>query len=138
VRVTTSKPYRVFLAGVCRRLAVRDAGPLSADLANYQYNTGLRYGILGDGEGANGDPSLFATWLRHGPVRCVSYTPDIAGHGTLVTRGWPLEGGWAITDLDTFGGIWKLNDFTFGKRSAILAAMRTSAPVISFRPSGAL
>ena len=72
--------------------------------------------MMGDGEGQTGDPSLFSTWLAHGPATCVSYSPDAAGHGTLLTRGWPLGGGRALIDLDTFNGTWKFNDFTFGTR----------------------
>lgn len=128
-----SARYRAFLDSACHAFATRDSNALASDLSNYQYNNGLRYGMLGDGEGQTGDPSLFSTWLAHGPVACVSYSPDVAGHGTLLTRGWPLGGGWGLIDLDIFNGSWKFNDFTFGTRNALISAMATSHPILQFR-----
>jgi hypothetical protein len=66
-------------------------------------------------------------------VRCQDYTPDIAGHGTLLTSGWSQQGGWSLIELDTYGGAWKINDFTFGDRAALYRAMQTSQPIVQFR-----
>jgi hypothetical protein len=55
---------------LCAALPRKDAPTVIRDLPYYQYNSGLRYGTLGDGEGQTGDPSLMATWLVHTHVQC--------------------------------------------------------------------
>ena len=46
-------------------LARKDSSTVTKALPYYQYNSGLRYGMLGDGEGQTGDPGSMATWLAH-------------------------------------------------------------------------
>ena len=132
VVVAASTPYMTFLAATCHALAAGDAATISNELPYYQYNSGVRYGLLGDGEGQTGDPSLLGTWLQGGSVRCQDYTPDLSRHGTLLTSGWSQQGGWALLELDTYSGAWKINDFTFGGRAALYQAMQTSHPIVQF------
>jgi len=99
---------------------------------NYQYNTGVRYGNLGDGEGQSADPSILSTWLGSAVISCRYYTPDVAGHGTLLTSGWRLAGGWGLIEMDNLDGTWKINDFTFGTSSALYYAMHTSHPILAY------
>jgi hypothetical protein len=129
---TPTAGYSAFLATTCHALATASAATISGELPYYQYNSGLRYGTLGDGEGQTGDPGLLSTWLQGSSVRCQFYTPDVAGHGTLLTSGWNQPGGWSLIELDTFGGAWKINDFTFGDRSALYRAMQTSQPILGY------
>lgn len=131
--VASSKPYTTFLASICHALTTRDASTLTAALPYYQYNSGLRYGLLGDGEGLTGDPSLFGSWLASAHVVCVRFTPDIAGHGTVLTSGWGQFGGWSLIEMDTFNGVWKLNDLTFGQEGPLNKAMATSSPIMPYR-----
>jgi len=127
-----SSPYLAFLSATCRAFASGDAATISNELPYYQYNSGVRYGSLGDGEGQTGDPSLLGTWLQGGTVRCEYYTPDIAGHGTFLASGWNQPGGWSLIELDIFNGAWKINDFTFGSRGALYQAMQTSQPILAY------
>ena len=127
-----SSPYRSFLGSLCHAIAAADATAVSNDLPYYQYNTGVRYGVLGDGEGQTGDPSLLGAWLQGGTVRCQYYTPDVAGHGTVLASGWKQPGGWGLIELDTFNGAWKINDFTFGDRTSLYRAMQTSQPILVY------
>lgn len=131
--VPSSAAYDAFLSRVCQAFTARDAGTLRAALPYYRYNTGLRYGRLGGGEGQNGDPGLFSTWLTGATVRCASYSPDVAGHGTLLTTGWKRYGGAALIDLDTFNGAWKFNDFTFGREAALRFVMKGAMPIIPYQ-----
>jgi hypothetical protein len=101
-------------------------------LPYYQYNSGLRYGYLGDGEGQTGDPNLMRTWLADARPRCVSFTPGYNAHGTVLTVGWRSPGPAALLDLDIFNGHWKINDFTFGSESALAQAMKTSSPIVRY------
>lgn len=129
-----SPAYHDFLRTICNALARSDASAIKARLPYYQYNSGLRYGVLGDGEGRTADPGLLDTWLQASPVRCQFYTPDLAGHGTLLASGWKQQpGGWGLIEMDTFNGTWKINDFTFGPRGALYFAMQTSHPVLVYR-----
>jgi hypothetical protein len=114
-------------------LTTRDAGTVINQLPYYQYNSGLRYGMLGDGEGETGDPSLMRTWLSRSGVQCKYFTPDVAGHGTVLTRGWAQPGGWGLIEMDTFNGHWKINDFTFGGGPALYHAMRVAGPILAYR-----
>ncbi|GAC1445531.1 MAG: hypothetical protein NVSMB52_06910 [Chloroflexota bacterium] len=102
-------------------------------LPYYQYNSGVRYGRLGDGEGQTGDPALIGTWLAGTSIKCVLFTGDVAGHGTVLTSGWAQPGGWNLIEMDTFNGVWKINDFTFGDRSALYQAMQATRPVLKYR-----
>ncbi len=125
---TTTPAYRRFLTTLCSALAGRDATTVQGLLPYYQYNNGVRYGWLGDGEGQTADPSILASWLNQGNVRCTRFTPDIAGHGTVLTSGWSLRGGWSLIEMDIYGGAWKINDFTFGDQPTLAAAMRQAYP----------
>ncbi len=131
--VVVNAGYLAFVNSICRALSSHDTSSLTSDLPYYQYNTGLRYGMLGDGEGQTGDPSLFTTWLQGANVRCVKYTADIAGHGVLLTRGWSQPAPWSLVELDTFNGTWKINDFTFGGEVALSDALKTTQPVLRYR-----
>lgn len=128
------KSYFAFLRTICRAFSARDAGTIINSLPYFQYNSGLRYGNLGDGEGQTGDPGLMRTWLAQHRARCVYFTPDVAGHGTVLTRGWRVGGmRWSLIELDTFQGHWKINDFTFGARRNLWWAMQSSQPVLAYR-----
>jgi len=127
-----SRGYAVFVHHLCRSLAAADAAAIRSLLPYYQYNSGVRFGTFGGGEGETGDPAIISSWLAGGRVRCRSYTRDIAGHGTLLAGGWNVSGGWALLDLDTFGGVWKVNDFTFGRFHVLFHAMRTFHSVLRY------
>jgi hypothetical protein len=132
--VAMSGSYRAFLRTVCAALSARDSATLRSELPYFQYNSGLRYGVLGDGEGQTADPGALNAWLASSHVRCTYFTPDVAGHGTLLASGWKrAPGQWSLLELDTFGGSWKVNDFTFGSRAALYAAMQTSHPIGVYR-----
>ena len=130
--VTVGSSYAAFIDASCHAFAAGDTNTISNELPYYQYNSGLRYGTLGDGEGQTGDPSLLGTWLQGGTVRCQYFTPDVAGHGTLLTSGWQQPGGWSLIELDTFNGAWKINDFTFGDCASLYRAMQTSQPIVTY------
>jgi hypothetical protein len=117
---------------MCVAFARRDSSAVTRDLPFYQYNSGLRYGTLGDGEGQTGDPSLMATWLAHSSVRCVFQSSGSHGHGTVLATGWPVRGGSALIELDIYSGRWKINDLTFGRYGALYRAMQTDRPVIRY------
>lgn len=102
-------------------------------LPYYQYNSGLRWGMLGDGEGQTADPSLVNNWLQGSKTRCTGYSGDNAGHGTVMVAGWVQNGGWSLLDVDTFNGVWKINDFTFGSRPAIHNAVRAAGAILPYR-----
>jgi len=123
-----SAPYRAFLSTLCTAFATRDATAVQGALPYYQYNNGVRYGWLGDGEGQTADPSILTSWLNQGTIRCKDFTPDMDGHGTLLAAGWPLRGGWNLIEMDTYGGVWKINDFTFGDQPTLFAAMQQAYP----------
>jgi hypothetical protein len=128
-----SRRFSGFVRTLCTALRRRDARTIVDSLPHYQYNSGLRYGYLGDGEGQTGDPSLLGTWLAKNQVRCVYFTPDVAGHGLLLTRGWPLpSGNWSLIEMDTFNGRWKINDFTFGRFPRLFQAMHLAHPILRY------
>jgi hypothetical protein len=133
--VEMSAAYRRFFVTMCGALSRHDASTIQGELPYYQYNSGLRYGTLGDGEGTTGDPVLLSTWLARGRVRCAFVTPDQDGHGTILTAGWAgAPGPWSLLEMDTFNGSWKINDFTFGTLNALYSAMQNSAqPVVVYR-----
>ncbi len=130
--VTVGKPYALFVHRICQAFAARDADTIINELPYFQYNSGLRYGHMGDGEGHTADPGLMRTWLAASTVRCRKMTPSLAGHGTVLASGWSEPGGWAIVELDIFNGNWKINDFTFGDRRTLLRAMRSAGPIIRY------
>jgi hypothetical protein len=123
-----SAEFKAFVSTLCNAFTARDASTVSSSLPYYQYNSGVRYGWLGDGEGQTADPSILQTWLAPGTVRCRYFTPDLRGHGTLLTDGWPLRGGWSLVEMDTYGGAWKINDFTFGGHAALWQAIQQAYP----------
>ena len=133
--IVMSAPYRAFLTSMCGALRRRDSATLRNELPYYQYNSGLRYGPLGNTEGTGGDPALLAAWLNGGSVRCTLVTPDVAGHGTVLAGVWGgAPSSWSLIEMDTFNGAWKINDFTFGPRSALVTAMRNTAePTLVYR-----
>ncbi len=117
---------------LCTALAQNDASTAVRLLPYYQYNSGLRYGMLGDGEGETGDPSLMTSWLAGSHVRCRYQTTGAFGHGTVLATGWKRPGETALIELDTYSGRWKINDFTFGPRGALFVAMQTARPVLPY------
>lgn len=131
-RIVLSSSFATFLSTICHALASRDVNVLTSALPYYEYNSGLRYGMLGDGEGQTGAPSLIGTWLQNASTRCRYFTPDQAGHATLLTSGWTQPGPWGLIEMDTFNGAWKINDFTFGAQAALWQAMQTSQPVLPY------
>ncbi len=131
--VAVSKDYASFTATICHSFAARDASTIINALPYFQYNSGLRYGSMGDGEGQTADPALMRNWVASSKVTCNFFTRDVAGHGSLLASGWTQPGGWSLLDLDTYGGHWKINDFTFGDRASLYGAMQTSGPIVPFR-----
>lgn len=117
---------------ICGALARRDAGTVTAALPYYQYNSGLRYGMLGDGEGQTGDPSLMTTWLAHSHVQCKLQSSGSHEHGTVLATGWPQPGGTALIEFDTYSGRWKINDFTFGVYGPLARAIQTAGPIVPY------
>ncbi|MGH2443224.1 MAG: hypothetical protein ACRDFX_08680 [Chloroflexota bacterium] len=130
--VVLGTTYARFLHQICGALSAGDATTISNALPFYQYNSGLRYGNLGDGEGQSGDPALLTTWLQGATTRCTKYTPDVAGHATVLTTGWKQSGGWSLIEMDTYNGVWKINDFTFGSKHPLVQAMKTSHPILTY------
>jgi hypothetical protein len=130
--VTVSPAYRSFLSSLCRAFSRGDASAIINSLMYYQYNSGLRYGNLGDGEGQTGETSLMQTWLSGRHVSCRFFTPDDAGHGTVLTAGWDTPGPWSLIELDTVQGHWKINDFTFGRQGALYRAMRVAGVILPY------
>ena len=132
----TASVDRTFLASVralCSALSTGDAGAVANSLMHYQYNSGLRWGTLGDGEGQTSDPSLLSTWLAQARPRCVSLTTGNGGYGAVLTRGWSQPGPAAIIEMDVIDGKWKINDFTFGSEASMARAMQVHAPVLPYR-----
>jgi hypothetical protein len=117
---------------VCTAFSNKDAAAVTRNLPYYQYNSGLRYGVLGDGEGQTGDPSLMTTWLAHAHVQCKFQSSGSHGHGTVLATGWPQQGGTALIELDTYSGRWKINDFTFGPFGELYRAMQTARPILRY------
>jgi hypothetical protein len=123
-----------FIRTLCKTLSSGDASGVDAHLMHYQYNSGLRWGMIGDGEGTTSDPSLMYTWLSGSQVRCRSFSPSNGGHGTLITVGWAQPGPWSLLDLDLLNGQWVINDFTFGSPARLARAMHSvSKPVMKYR-----
>jgi hypothetical protein len=128
-----SATYLAFVKSLCRALTSKNSAAVTADLPYYQYNSGLRWGMMGDGEGHSDDPSELNVWLSASNVRCTQYTPNQSGHGTLLARGWTQPGPWSLIEFDVYpSGKWKINDFTFGSRNVLYRAMQTAGPPISF------
>ena len=71
VSVVVDGGFATAVRSLCAALARKDSSTVTRALPYYQYNSGLRYGMLGDGEGQTGDPGLMATWLAHSSVHCV-------------------------------------------------------------------
>ncbi len=132
--VVVSPAYTSFLRTLCGAMTAGNAGALTGHLMHYQYNSGLRWGMLGDGEGQTADPGIMSTWLSGSHVRCRSYSPNSAGHGTLLTSGWARPGPWSLLDLDLLNGQWVINDFTFSTGPALARAMHgVTKPIIPYR-----
>ncbi len=131
--VVVGKPFASFLHIVCSAFASGDSKTIIDLLPYYQYNSGLRYGMLGGGEGQTADPNLMRTWLASARPHCVSFSPGIMGHGTVLTVGWKTPAPASIVEFDMFNGHWKVNDFTFADRSALERAMRVSSPTLPYR-----
>lgn len=127
--MTFGQAYLSFTRSLCSSLSTSNVSAVQKDLPYYQYNSGVRYGQLGDGEGQTGDPSILSSWLNGHTIRCRYITPDNAGHGAILTSGWPQPGGWSIIELDVFNSQWKINDFTFGGRHPLYHAIHVAGPV---------
>ncbi len=132
VSVAVDRGFAQVVRSLCAAFARKDPASVTRDLPYYQYNSGLRYGMLGDGEGQTGDPSLMATWLAHSSVRCALQSSGSHGHGTVLATGWPLRGGSALIEFDTYAGRWKINDFTFGPYGALYRALQTARPIVRY------
>ena len=130
--VAVDQGFAQTVRSVCAAFARKDASTITRNLPYYQYNSGLRYGMLGDGEGQTGDPSLITTWLAHAHVQCKFQSSGGHGHGTVLATGWPQQGGAALVELDTYSGRWKINDFTFGPYGALYRAMQTARPILRY------
>lgn len=122
--------YLAFVGRVCSALAARNAPAVSSVLMNYQYNTGLRWGMMGDGEGQSSSPGLLGTWLQGSQVHCVSVTTDSAGHGAVLTSGWSQPAASAIIEFDRLNGAWKINDFTFGTPAILGQAIHVNTAAV--------
>jgi hypothetical protein len=132
VSVVVDSGFASAVRSLCAAFVRKDSTAVTRALPYYQYNSGLRYGVLGDGEGQTGDPSLMATWLAHSSVRCVLQSSGVHGHGTVLATGWHEPGGSALIELDTYSGRWKINDFTFGPYRALYRALQTVRPVVRY------
>ncbi|MGH2449367.1 MAG: hypothetical protein ACRDFS_12295 [Chloroflexota bacterium] len=130
------KPYAAFASKICGAFKSGNAGTIIAELPYYQYNSGLRYGHMGDGLGQTGDPSLMHTWLSGAHVKCRYFTPGIQGHGVILTSGWNHSGwtmgGWSLVEADLYSGKWKINDFTFGAQQRLYQALHTAGPILPY------
>jgi hypothetical protein len=132
--VTVSRTYAAFVTSLCQDFATKNADGVIKALPYYQYNSGLRWGMMGDGEGSTSDPSLMRTWLASAHVHCTFFTPDKAGHGTVLATGWTQPAPSALAEVDIYpDGHWKINDFTFGKKAVLYTAMQTAGTPLRFR-----
>lgn len=130
--VTVGKPFARFLATICHALSAGNARTIIGSLPYFQYNSGLYFGTLGSGEGQTANPNLMRTWLSGSQVRCRYFSPGIEGHGSVLTSGWKQPAPWSLIEMDLFNGHWKLNDFTFGGRRGLWAAMQADRPVLAY------
>lgn len=132
--VALSPAYMSFVRTLCRGMSAGNASVVTGRLMHYQYNSGLRWGMLGDGEGQTADPSTMTTWLSGSHVQCRSFSPNVAGHGTLLTSGWAQPAAWSLLDLDLLNGQWVINDFTFSTGPALARAMHgVNHPILTYR-----
>ena len=130
--VKLSAAYSAFVRGLCSAFRAGNGAAIRGSLMYYQYNSGLRWGMLGDGEGHTSDPSLIDSWLAGSHVRCTSITPGVAGHGTLLTVGWSKPAAASLLDLDLINGHWKINDFTFAGEQVLAQAMQVGHPILPY------
>lgn len=131
---TVGKPYARFVASLCHDFATKNANGIISVLPYFQYNNGLRWGKMGDGEGTTSDPSQMKAWLASSNVHCTYFTPGQNGHGTVLATGWAQPGPSALAELDIYpDGHWKINDFTFGNQQVLYNAMQTAGPPLRFR-----
>ncbi len=127
------KRYLDFVKSLCQAFQKKDSNTVIADLPYFQYNSGLRWGMMGDGEGNTSDPSTVRSWLAASNVHCEYYTPGENGHGTLLASGWSQPGPSTLVEVDIYpSGKWKINDFTFGATKTLYAAMQAAGPSIAF------
>lgn len=132
--VTVDREFKRFANGTCRALRAGNASAIISELPYYKYNNGVYYGNFGQGGGQTSDPSLVRTWMSTSHVSCQYTDTGKNAHGVMLTSGWSASGGaWALIETDIFGGHWKINDFTFGRRADLYRAMLTSSPVVSYR-----
>jgi hypothetical protein len=123
-----------FVRTLCHALGSGNVGAVTASLMHYEYNSGLRWGMYGDGEGMTADPGLMSTWLSGSHVTCQSFSPNIAGHGSLLSSGWARPAPASLLDLDLLNGRWVINDFTFGRQHVLAQAMQgVTQPVLRYR-----
>lgn len=126
------KGFASFVQSLCGNLASGNSSGITGVLMYYQYNTGLRWGMMGDGEGHTDNPSVMSTWLASAHPRCVSFSTGAAGHGAVLTSGWSRPAPWSIVEADVINGGWKINDFTFGSHQQLAQAMQVVAPTLAF------
>ncbi len=120
------------LKSFCTGAQEHNSNVVASFLPYYQYNSGVRYGQMGDGAGQTGSPDLLRTWVRTGHIQCVDTGPDISGHAVLLSRGWPRPGGWSLTEFDVYNGVWKINDFTFGHENILRNRMQIAGPLRAY------
>ena len=131
-RVALSHAYNRLLKSFCTGAQEHNSNVVASFLPYYQYNSGVRYGQMGDGAGQTGSPDLLRTWVRTGHIQCVDTGPDISGHAVLLSRGWPRPGGWSLTEFDVYNGVWKINDFTFGHENILRNRMQIAGPLRAY------
>lgn len=137
ITVALTADFRSFLTTLCGALSSANATTVENDLPYFEYNSGLYYGTFNQGEGQTGSPGLLQQWLPGHHVQCVEFMPAVVGHAAVVTRGWPLDGGWNLVEFDKYNGHWKINDFTFGNARQVEYALRSTSPaVLSYPPHG--
>lgn len=129
---TVNATYLAFVRTICGSLQHGDSKAIQNSLMYYQYNSGLRWGMMGDGEGNTSDPGLVGSWLARARPHCVSYSPGTGGHGVLLTVGWGQPGPASLIEADLLNGHWKINDFTFGRENVLAQAMQVGDPILQY------
>jgi len=128
--VTLTADFKRFVHEVCAAFQRGDASFLETHLEFYQYNTEVYYSPFNLSSGFWALPGQLQPWTGGGSVRCVRMAEPYSIHGVLVTRGWSLDGGWGIIDMDIPPGrtSFRLNDFEFGSKAQVMGAFYGSNP----------
>jgi hypothetical protein len=116
--------YKNFVNLICGALARHEATPLENHLIYYQANEGVYWSPFNRAEGNFASADTIRQWLTSGHERCVRLSPSFLGHGVLASKGWTLDGGWALFDLDKQPGTgaWTIDDFTFGTYRQVMGS----------------